>query len=609
MAAERLNESEGYTSFGGSPTRQGNTPIATGVFSRFFSRFFARRAKPALAQALEQPVDPTQGPEQQPKPQTLVGYKDTGDVIINRELGAMYAGGLQKGLPLLVEQELNRKQRYREYEIMDEYPEIGAAFDIYADDSTQKSLKGLRWEIKTDSNMLKEEVNSMFEDMRMEDYLWDIIRNTCKYGDCFIELVPDLMNPNEGIKKIKILDPKFIFRIENEYGQLIGFAQQIPVKSQWNTGGYQGDTLTGAEFVMLDKDQIVHFRLANSDPAFYPYGKSIAALARQTFRSLKLMEDAMLIYRLSRAPERRIFYVDVGNLSSSKAYDFIEKMKQAFKKEKYYSQTTGNIDGRYNPLAPDEDFWVPIAGSKSNTKIDTLPGAQNLGDVDDVKYFRDKLLASLKIPKDYIVEKDQSPERKANLAQLDTKFARVIVRVQRSIEIGLEAIAARHLKIKGYPRSLIRKMRIDLPEPSDMYIKRRLDVDEQKARVVQAVLGLQLFPREKIYKDYYNLTDMEIKEIEDKLEEDMEKQMQQQQDQMMAQGMGAPGMPPPGGAPMGAPPPGPNPMDSAENAPPTEQPQQERIDTLNKLKLKLLREGNEELAEKVTNRINEILKS
>ena len=107
---------------------------------------------------------------------------------------------------------------------MDEYPEIGAAFDIYADDSTQKSLKGLRWEIKTDSNMLKEEVNSLFEDLRMEDFLWDIIRNTCKYGDCFIELVPDLMNPEEGLKKIKILDPKFIFRIENEYGQLQGFA-------------------------------------------------------------------------------------------------------------------------------------------------------------------------------------------------------------------------------------------------------------------------------------------------------------------------------------------------------------------------------------------------
>jgi hypothetical protein len=600
MAVERLNESEGYTSFGGSPTRQGNTPIATGVFSRFFSRFFARRAKPALAQSLEQPIDPNQGPEQ--KAQTVTAYRDTGDVIVNREMGALFAGGLQKGIPLLVEQELNRKQRYREYEIMDEYPEIGAAFDIYADDSTQKSLKGLRWEIKTDSNVMKDEVNNLFEDMRMEDYLWDIIRNTCKYGDCFIELIPDLMNPNEGIKKIKILDPKFIFRIENEYGQLQGFAQQIPVKSQWNTGGYQGDTLTGAEFVILDKEQIVHFRLANADPAFYPYGKSIAALARQTFRSLKLMEDAMLIYRLSRAPERRIFYVDVGNLSSSKAYDFIEKMKQAFKKEKYYSQTTGNIDGRYNPLAPDEDFWVPIAGSKSNTKIDTLPGAQNLGDVDDVQYFRDKLLASLKIPKDYIVEKDKSPERKANLAQLDTKFARVIVRVQRSIEIGLEAIAARHLKIKGYPRSLIKKMRVDLPEPSDMYIKRRLDVDEQKARVVQAVLGLQLFPKSMIYKDYYNLTDVEIEDLEQELEKDMQQQQNQQMQAQAAMGA-APGAAPPPAGGGGAPPP--SPMDSAENAPPTA----ERIETLTKLRNKLLVEGNLDLAEKLSNRIDEILKN
>ena len=128
---------------------------------------------------------------------------------------------------------------------------------------------------------------------------------------------------------------------------------------------------------------------------------------------------------------------------------FIERLKEKFKKEKFFDANKGQIDARYNPLSADEDFFVPSRGG-NGTKIETLPGAQNLGEVDDVKYFRDKLLASLKIPKDYIVEKEQSPERKANLSQLDVKFARTVSRIQHSIEVGLESIAKRHLKIKGF---------------------------------------------------------------------------------------------------------------------------------------------------------------
>lgn len=604
MASEQLNENTGFTSFGGSPSRQGNTPIATGVFSRFFSRFFARKAKPQIARNMED------NPLPDPK---LVPPRD-GDTIINRDMDSLGGMGYRQGIPILTEQELNRKQRYREYEVMDEYPEIGAAFDIYADDATQKSLKGKRWEIKIDDNAAKKEIDNLFEDIRLEDFIWDIVRNTCKYGDCFIELVPDIKRPQEGIKKVKILDPKFIFRIENEFGQLQGFVQQIPRKSEWETGGYQGDSLAGAEFVVLDRDQIVHFRLNNADPAFYPYGRSIAALARQTFRSLKLMEDAMLIYRLSRAPERRVFYVDVGNMASSKAKAFMERMKTTFKKEKYYSNATGNIDGRFNPLSPDEDFWIPISGSKSQTKVDVLPGAQNLGDTDDVKYFRDKLLASLKIPKDYVVEKDQSPERKANLSQLDAKFARVIVRVQRCIEIGLEAVAQRHLKIKGWPLSVIKKVRIDLPEPSDMYIKRRLDVDEQKARTVQAVIGMQLFPMSKIYKDYYNMTEDEIDEIKEGLKNDQQDEVFQQKSLGMAAGGGMGGMmggmpggignTGPDGQPMAQDDPTPG-LESAENAPPTQEAS--RVDSLIKLKKRLLSENKISLATKLDGRIKEIL--
>jgi len=498
--------------------------------------------------------------------------------------------------PQLTQQEMDRKRRYREFEDMDNYPEIGSAFDIYADDCSQQNLNGSEWEIISDEDLVKQEISELFETITLDRYLWDIIRNTVKYGDCFIEIVPDLNDIKKGIQRIKILDPNYIIRVENEYGHLTDFLQEIPLREDWDVYGSVSEVMKNRQVIPLDKNQIVHFKLHTSDPLYYPYGKGIAAVARQIYRSLKIMEDAMLIYRLSRAPERRIFYIDTGQLPSSKAAHYIEMQKAKFKKEKFFDQGTGQIDSRYNPLSADEDFFVAVNGQRSGTKIDVLPGAQNLGEVDDVKYFRDKLLAALKIPKDYIVEKDQSPERKANLAQLDVKFARTVGRIQKSIEIGLETIAKRHLAIKGFPFSLISRLKIKLPEPSDMAVKRQLDIDEQKARVVAAVKGLGIFPMEKIYKDYYKLTDAEIEKIREDLEDQSEdptmsvldpNKMLRDQDKMMQQQQAMGGMPMDpnamGGAmpmdpnAMGAAPPpmaGPGPMEAggqepAENVPPT----------------------------------------
>lgn len=258
-----------------------------------------------------------------------------------------------------------------------------------------------------------------------------------------------------------------------------------------------------------------------------------------------------MIYRLSRAPERRIFYVDTGNLPTSKAEMFIERLKQKFKKEKFYNSPKGTVDSRYNPMSMDEDFFVPTKNGRG-TKIDTLPGATNLGEIEDVRYYRDKLLAGLKIPKDYVVEKDQSPERKANLSQLDVKFARTIQRVQIDVETGLENMAKRHLQLRGYPAAMIKNLKIKLPEPSDMSEKRKLDVDEQKTRVIQAVQGLNLFSKESIYREFYDMTDDEIRRMKSEMDQE---QQQDQQDQ------GAAGAGPGPGEAGG--------QEPAENVPPT----------------------------------------
>jgi hypothetical protein len=545
--AKEINENEqldeGYTEFGETSTRNNQYFYPTGRLGKFFAKFFATKALPYLTdkKAADGPL--------------------AGDVVVQKDVikpSDPAKGSLSQSGPIMPEVELNRRKKYKDYEEMDEYPEISAAFDIYADDCTQKNTRGKRWKIKTDNEDVVEEVESLFNTINFDRFYWDITRNTIKYGDCFIEMILDTNNPARGIQRIKVLNPNYILRVENEFGYLTDFLQEIPNKNDFDT--FQLDTngagVKKSKYVSLDKNQIVHYRLHTSDPVFYPYGKSIAHSCHRIYRSLRMMEDAMLIYRLTRAPERRIFYVDVGNLPSAKAEAFIERLKDKFKKEKFFNTQKNAIDGRYNPLSADEDFFVPMRGN-SGTKIDTLKGAENLGEVDDVKYFRDKLLAALKIPKDYIVEKDQSPERKANLSQLDVKFARTIQRIQHSIEVGIEIMVKRHLQIKGFTDSDVKKVRIELPEPTDMFAKRLLDLEEQKTRVIQAVVGTMLFPKERIYKDYYDMTDREIEELQEKLKEEQEEQAA-----MQPEGTGAAG-----GAPMAADQSAP--MDGAENAPPT----------------------------------------
>jgi hypothetical protein len=573
---KQLNES-GDTVFGNPNSTAAATPWFNplGVFGKWWSRYFATKAQPYMTQqstAEPTPIHPV-----------------AGDTIINPNVVYQSPGGTPAIIrsPFIPELEMNRKNRYGQFESMDEYPEVGAAFDIYADDCTQRDTRNRRWAVKANSQVTIKRVEQLFEAIKLDRHYWDITRNAVKYGDCFVELVMDLNNPKAGIQRIKILNPNYLIRVENEYGYLTDFLQEIPQKNMgsWNSFGYQSTTMEKSKYIGLDKNQIVHFRLHTSDPKYYPYGKSIAAFAIRVFRSLKLMEDAMLIYRLSRAPERRIFYVNVGNLPTGKAEAFMEKLKQKFKKEKFFDSVTGTINEKLNPMSLDEDFFVPHRGN-SETKIETLPGAQNLDKVDDVKYFRDKLLACLKIPKDYVVEHDKSPERKANLSQLDVKFARVIMRVQHEIEVGLETIAKRHLAILGFPQSEINSVKVNLPDPSDMFTKRRLDVDEQKTRVVQAVKGLMLFPDSYIYKEYFEMTDKEVEQIK----KEMEQQTKEQMEQQAAMQPPMPGAPPPAGAPPAPapamPPDGstpPNGIESQENMPPTAPPQ-EAVDLLSDFK-------------------------
>ena len=508
---QNLNES--LTTFP-NPNNTGHLQPATGKSSGFFGKFFAIRGR---------------------KPRR--GGRLSGDTIKAVDLFSDLPGiGISKGMVHMPQIEYDKKKRYTDYEKMDEYPEIGAAMDIYADDGTQRHLNGDILHFSTASKAVKLELESFVKTTNLRQYIWDIFRNVCKYGDCFVENIVDLNNTRAGIQRLKILNPNYITRVENQYGYLQKFMQEVPdVRSGGGMQDAGANTNGSGKFLELNKDQISHFRIHTSDPNFYPYGKSLVFPAINAWRSLKLMEDAMLIYRLARAPERRVFYVDTGNLPTSKVEMYMERLKQKFKKEKFFDPTSGQINERYNPLSTDEDFFVPVKGKGNGTKIETLPGAQNLGETDDVKYFRDKLLAALKVPQDFIVEKEQSPERKSNLSQLDIKFSRAVGRVQREVETSLDLLIKRHLTLRGYDKNLINAVEVTLCPPSDLQEKRRLELDEMKTRVVQAVKGLEMFPPEYIYENYFHLNENEIKEVEDRMSEIQEEQAAAEMEQMQAQ--------------------------------------------------------------------------
>ena len=534
----KVNENYGSTEFPSQTTYGDDAPGYRGKFFAFFQKAFNKKT-------------PGRPPAQPP----LAGDAKSAAT----EAPEDFAGGYGKstGAHAMPRVEKERRRRYSDYERMDQESEVGAALDIYSDDATQENTKEELFEITTDNEVLKREVNRFITQCRLDKYIWDIVRNTAKYGDCFVENVVDLNNTKAGIMRLKILNPNFIYRVEDKYGYLKEFLQEIPDKRSHSD--YSQTFMPDKKkknIIKLSKDQLVHFRRMTSDADYYPYGKGILAYGVRVFKSLMLMEDAMLIYRIQRAPERRAFYLETGNLPQSKVEAFVERIKNKFKKQSMWNPGSNSIDSQYNPLTVDEDFFIPIRNGQG-TKIDVLPGAQNLGETDDVHYFRDKLLAALKVPKDFIVEKDKSPERKANLSQLDVKFAKAVQRLQRDVEVGLNVLLRRHLTLVGFPKSLIESVEMKLTSPSDMFEKRRLEVDEQKVRIVQAVKGLMLFDDEYLYKQYFQFTDAEVEEMKDRVKKQQE------------QAGGMPGAPAPA-APLG--PPGAPPPPPAEDQPPPEAP-------------------------------------
>ena len=337
--------------------------------------------------------------------------------------------------------EPTRLAAYYDYESMEFTPEISAALDIYSEEGTTLSEKGHMLTIYSESNRIKSILADLFNnimDIQTNLPMW--VRNTCKYGDNFVYLKID---PKRGIVGVNQLPNIEVDRVERGM--------------DLNTANKEDDD-SAVKFTWKNKDmefntwEIAHFRLLSDDRRL-PYGTSQLEKCRRIWKQLLLSEDAMLIYRTSRAPERRLFKVYVGNMDDKDVEAYVQRIANNFKRDQIVDNNTGNVDLRYNQMAVDQDYFIPVRDPNAPNPIDTLPGAQNLSEIADIEYIQKKLFAALRIPKAFLGFEDTVGEGK-NLALQDIRFARTINRIQKSMIQELNKIAIIHLYVLGFEDEL-----------------------------------------------------------------------------------------------------------------------------------------------------------
>jgi len=341
----------------------------------------------------------------------------------------------------------SRLDRYVDFDQMEYTPEIASALDIYADEMTTSNAFHPMLRIKTHNEEIKGVLGTLYNDVLNVEYsLFGWCRTMCKYGDFFLYIDLD---EKVGIKNTIALPVGEVERLEGEDKNNPNYVQY-----QWNSGG-----------MTFENWQLSHFRILGNDK-FTPYGTSVLDPARRIWRQLVLLEDAMMAYRIVRSPERRVFYIDVGNIAPPDIEQYMQKVMTQMKRNQLVDSSSGRVDLRYNPLSTEEDYFIPVRGDTSS-KIETLPGGTYTGDIDDVKYLRDKLFSALKIPASYLSNsEDGAGEDKTTLAQKDVRFARTIQRLQRSIIAELEKIGIIHLYTLGYRGADLISFKLQLNNPS-----------------------------------------------------------------------------------------------------------------------------------------------
>ena len=396
----------------------------------------------------------------------------------------------------------DRMARYSDFSEMEYTPEIASALDIYAEESVAADENGMTLHIYSENTKIKEILTELFYDtLNIEFNLTSWVRNLVKYGDFF--LFNDV-HPEYGVINAY---PLPISELEREEGYDPN--DPLAVRFRWVTQGNQ----------VLENWQISHMRLLGND-AFLPYGSSVLEPARRIWRQLILLEDAMLVYRIVRAPERRVFKIDVGNVPPDEIANYMEQAQSSLKRSPVVDKSTGKVDLRYNPLSVDEDYFIPVRGADSGTAIDTLGGGTMAGETNDVEYIQKKLFSALKIPKAYLGY-DEGLGAKATLSQEDIRFSRTIARIQRTILSELNKLAIVHLYCQGFTDEDLLDFSLTLSNPSTIAQQQKLELFRTRFEVAATALQTPgLIDRNWVQKNVIRLSDEEILSIKKGLASD-----------------------------------------------------------------------------------------
>jgi hypothetical protein len=408
-----------------------------------------------------------------------------------------------------------RIQLYTDYEAMDTESIIASALDIIADESTLKNEAGEVLQIRSaDENIQRILYNLFYDILNIEFNLWMWIRNMCKYGDFYLHM--------EVAEKFGIYNvtPLSVYDMVREEGQdpenpsYVCFRIDPMVIA---AGGISSRVKDRDGKIKFENYEIAHFRLL-TDANYLPYGRAFIEPARKTYKQYVLMKDAMLLHRITRAPEKRIFTVNVGNIPPAEVDNYMQKIMQKMKKTPMFDHQTGDYNLRYNLQNMMEDFYLPTRGNDTATKIDTIKGLE-YNAIDDVNFLRDEMLAALKVPKAFFgFEKDLTG--KATLAAEDIRFARTVERIQRIILSELYKMALVHLYVQGYDGESLSNFDLNLTVPSVIYEQEKIALWKEKVDLAKSIQDTNLLPSDFIYDNIFQFSEDEFDEYRDLVVED-----------------------------------------------------------------------------------------
>ena len=407
-----------------------------------------------------------------------------------------------------------RMNLFNDYETMDEDSIISSALDIYADECTTKNEFGDILTINAGSEEIQKILHNLFYDvLNVEFNLWPWIRNMCKYGDAYLKFD---ITEKYGITNVEPISPYEMFREE-------GTKPDKPEYTVfWHDASVSNTPSMGraSKKKKLESYEVAHFRLI-SDTNFLPYGRSMVEPARKTWKQLTLMEDAMMLHRIMRAPSKRIFRIDIGNIPPNEVDSYMNTVINKMKKTPYVDEQTGNYNLKFNLQNMMEDFYLPVRGGQSGTEVSELPGLDG-PNIDDVEYLKSRMMAALRVPRAFLGY-DENVEGKATLAAEDVRFARTIERLQRIVVSELTKIAIVHLYSQGFKDEALVDFSIELNNPSTIAEQEKLAIWEQKAGLAEAFKGNRMLSNEWIYENIFKMSPEEWRAEKDKVIDDVKR--------------------------------------------------------------------------------------